>query len=82
MKLTKEEKDILITKLQSYYFNLYNKELGLIGAENWLSFFTEECAPVIYNRALKDAKFVVEQQFASIQEELDVLLEQRRNGRR
>lgn len=81
LKLTKEQKDMLIDKLQSYYFNLYDKELGLIGAENWLSFFMKECAPVIYNQALKDAKFVVEQQFASIQEELDVL-EQREDGGR
>ncbi|WP_100487903.1 DUF2164 domain-containing protein [Sporolactobacillus pectinivorans] len=73
MKISKAQKDGIIEKLQSYYFDTYHEELGLIGAENMYSFFMKECAPVIYNTALKDAKYVVEQQMASLTEELDVL---------
>lgn len=73
MQLSKEQKDQLIDKLQGYFFDERNEVLGTIGAENLVTFFLEECSPVIYNRALKDVKHVIEQQFASIEEELYVL---------
>ncbi|WP_010631254.1 DUF2164 domain-containing protein [Sporolactobacillus vineae] len=73
MELTKRQKDLLIGKLQDYYFDAYHEQLGLIGAENFYSFIMEECAPLIYNRALRDARHVAEQQMASLMEELDVL---------
>lgn len=73
MNLTKAQKQGLLEKLQDYYFDAYHEQLGLIGAENLLAFFIKDCAPLIYNQALKDAKFVVEQQFSSLEEELDVL---------
>lgn len=73
MKLSKVQKDQIIENLQSYYFDTYHEQLGLIGAENIFSFFMKECAPMIYNMALRDAKFVVDRQMSSLQEELDVL---------
>ncbi|MDD9149527.1 MULTISPECIES: DUF2164 domain-containing protein [unclassified Sporolactobacillus] len=73
MDLTRAQKKELLDKLQSYYFDANHERLGLIGAENLLTFFMNECAPLVYNQALKDARFVVEQQFSSLDEELGVL---------
>lgn len=73
MELTKRQKDTVIGKIQDYYFDAYHEKLGLIGAENFYSFIMKECAPLIYNLALKDARQVAEQQAASLMEELDVL---------
>ncbi|GGL62453.1 DUF2164 family protein [Sporolactobacillus putidus] len=73
MNLTRTQKKELLEKLQSYYFDANHEQLGLIGAENLLTFFMNECAQLIYNQALKDARFVVERQFSSLEEELGVL---------
>jgi Uncharacterized conserved protein len=73
LELAKRQKDILIGKLQDYYFDAYHEQLGLIGAENFYSFIMTECAPLIYNLALKDARQIAGQQMASLMEELDVL---------
>lgn len=76
LELTKMQKDMLIGKLQDFYFDAYHEQLGLIGAENFYAFIMKECAPLIYNLALRDAKQVTEQQLASLIEELDVLEKQ------
>ncbi|MFC7392803.1 DUF2164 domain-containing protein [Scopulibacillus cellulosilyticus] len=71
--LTQSQKELLINKLQGYFFSERHEELGLIGAENLLDFFLKECAPLVYNTALKDAKHVIDQQFASLEEEIYIL---------
>lgn len=38
-----------------------------------LDFIKEHIAPYIYNAALSDAEYVVERQYASIEEELEAL---------
>ncbi|RYL92201.1 DUF2164 family protein [Sporolactobacillus sp. Y61] len=73
MELPKRQKDEMIEKLKSCYFDTYHEELGIIGAENLYSCFMEACAPYIYNQALKDVKKVTSRQFVSLEEEIDVL---------
>ena len=71
--LSKNEKDLIISKLQSYFYEERQEELGLIGAENLYAFFIKNIAPHVYNLALKDARHMVEQQWSSLEEELYVL---------
>ena len=40
--LSKNEKDLIISKLQSYFYEERQEELGLIGAENLYAFFYEK----------------------------------------
>lgn len=71
--LNKGQKELIISKLQSYFYEERSEELGLIGAENLYAFFIESIAPHIYNLALKDAWQMMEQQWARVEEELFVL---------
>ena len=71
--LNKEQKDMIISKLQRYYYEERQEELGLIGAENLYAFFIKDLAPYIYNQALKDVRKMMDRQWASIDEELYVL---------
>ncbi|GGE39386.1 hypothetical protein GCM10011391_17720 [Pullulanibacillus camelliae] len=71
--LSKEVKEAIIEKLQSYFYSERGEELGLIGAENLYDFFIKEFAPYVYNEALLDARNVAERQMESLNEELYVL---------
>jgi uncharacterized protein (DUF2164 family) len=79
--LGKNQKDLIISKLQSYFYEERQEELGLIGAENLYAFFMEDIAPLIYNLALKDSRQLLEQQWASLEEELFVLEKPLKNQR-
>ncbi len=73
LKLKKEEKEHLILKLQGYFFEERSEELGMIGAENLLRFFLDECSPLVYNHAIEDAKKQLLIQTDAMEEALDVL---------
>ena len=71
--LSRAQKDYIISKLQSYYYEERQEDLGLIGAENLYAFIMKDIAPLVYNQALKDVRQMVERQWASMDEELYVL---------
>ncbi|MFD2616761.1 DUF2164 domain-containing protein [Terrilactibacillus laevilacticus] len=73
MRLRSDQKTVIIQKLQDYYYQEHEKELGIIGAENLYDFFMKNCAPLIYNLAIEDIQGVILQQFESIQEDIEVL---------
>ncbi len=53
--LTKEDKILIGQKIESFYKNERDEEIGVIQREQLTDFFTNELAAVIYNRALDDA---------------------------
>ncbi|MGV3487904.1 MAG: DUF2164 domain-containing protein [Tuberibacillus sp.] len=71
--LSRAQKDFIISKLQSYYYEERQEDLGLIGAENLYAFIIDHIAPLVYNQALNDVRQMLEQQWASLDEELYVL---------
>lgn len=73
MNLTTDQKNAIMIKLQDYFYEERSEELGRIGAENLYAFFMKELAPFIYNLAIKDAKRVIDQEWANLSEEIDVL---------
>lgn len=73
IKLTKEVKESLIDKIQTYFLDERSEEMGRLAAENVLHFFIEEISPAIYNQAIEDAKYMVDQRLSGIEEDLDSL---------
>ena len=56
LKLSREEKAVLMKEIQDFFLNERDEQIGLIAAETVLDFFLENIGLFIYNKALDDAK--------------------------
>lgn len=66
IKFTKEEKKIIIPKIQMYFREELDKEIGSFDAEFLLDFFAEEIGGFFYNRALSEVHGLLEKQMESM----------------
>ena len=55
-----DEKEIIGGRIQTYFREELNQELGGFDAEFLLDFFAEEMGAYFYNRALYDAQAILE----------------------
>lgn len=65
---SKEEKAILIGKIQLYFSEELNQNIGQFDAEFLLDFFSEEVGAYYYNRGLSDAQSILESRLETITE--------------
>lgn len=70
IEFSKEEKDIIIAKVQRYFEDELHQELGKFDAEFLTDFFSEEIGAYFYNRGLNDAKTVLENKLLDISDAL------------
>ncbi|OCA93015.1 hypothetical protein A8F95_04010 [Bacillus wudalianchiensis] len=70
MKLTTEQKQLMIAEIQYFFSEERDEELSEFAAERVLDFVKESLAPHFYNAAVSDVKTVVEQQFSSLEDEI------------
>ena len=68
IKFSKEEKEIIITKIQFYFSEELDREIGQFDAQFLLDFFSEEIGPYFYNQGLYDAQSILESRMESISE--------------
>lgn len=68
INFTKEEKEIIARKIQLYFSEELDQELGQFDAQFLLDFFSEEIGPYFYNRGLYDAQSILEKRMESISE--------------
>ncbi len=68
IEFSKEERDILVRKIQMYFHEELDQEIGQFPAEFLLEFFAEEIGPYFYNRAIFDAQAVLDQRIEGITE--------------
>ena len=68
IEFTKEEKELLIQKIQHYFNDELDQKIGQFDAEFLLDFFTEEVGAYYYNRGLYDAQTILESKLESITE--------------
>ena len=64
----KLRKEIIITKIQRYFENELEQDIGQFDAEFLLDFFSKEIGILYYNRALQDAQTVLLTKIDSITE--------------
>lgn len=68
IEFTKEEKDQIVKKIQLYFKEELNYEIGQFDAQFLLDFFAEEIGGYFYNRGLYDAQTILEQRLENITE--------------
>jgi len=68
VEFSKEEKEVIIGKIQLYFKKELDQEIGQFDAEFLLDFFSEEVGAYYYNRGLYDAQTILETRLESITE--------------
>ncbi|WP_434361183.1 DUF2164 domain-containing protein [Parasalinivibrio latis] len=63
---TRAEKDVLVRKIQFYFDQELEQEIGQFDAEFLLDFFSEELGAYYYNRGLYDAQLIIQEKVESI----------------
>ncbi len=56
IRLSDSQREKLKEEIKAFYFDVRGEEIGMIEQMQLLELFEEKMAPVIYNRALDDAK--------------------------
>lgn len=70
IEFSKPEKELITRKVQMYFREELDQELGQFDAEFLLDFFAEEVGAYFYNRGIRDAQSVIEAKVADIADEL------------
>ncbi len=73
IEFNKDEKAILVQKIQMYFREELDQDIGQFPAEFLLDFFSEEFGAIYYNRGLFDAQAVLQKRVDSISEAIDEL---------
>jgi uncharacterized protein (DUF2164 family) len=68
IKFTTEETEILTRKIQMYFNDELNQQIGQFPAQFLLEFFSEEVGCYFYNRGLLDAQAVLDLRMESLSE--------------
>jgi uncharacterized protein (DUF2164 family) len=68
IKFTKEERDVVCRKIQLYFQEELEQDIGQFDAGFLLDFFAEEIGPYFYNRGLYDAQAILESRLENIGE--------------
>jgi uncharacterized protein (DUF2164 family) len=69
-KLSKEQQQLMISDIQTFFSQEREEELSEFAAERVLDFVKETLAPHFYNAAVLDVKKVVEERYASLEDEI------------
>ena len=55
IKFSREEKERIVKKVETYFSNEFDQEIGNFEAEFLIDFFADEIGAYFYNRGLNDA---------------------------
>jgi len=72
IKFTRAERELIVNKLQLYFREELDQEIGGFDAEFLLDFFAGEVGPFFYNRGIYDAERMVAEKVTEIS---DLLLQ-------
>ncbi|WP_433942934.1 DUF2164 domain-containing protein [Paenibacillus sp. SN-8-1] len=70
IKLPKEDKEELIQSVQAFFEEERSETIGAIGAEQFIDFMIKELGPYIYNKAITDARGLIQDKINQIDDEL------------
>ena len=68
IKFSKEEKELITKKIQLYFKEELDREIGQFDALFLLDFFADEIGAYFYNRGLYDAQAILERRVEDITE--------------
>ena len=70
IEFSKEEIESMVSKVQAYFSEELNQEIGQFEAEFLLDFFSKGIGARYYNRGLQDARTIFVTKIESIDEEI------------
>lgn len=70
IEFSREQRESMIQKLQSYFDKELDQELEQFDAEFLLDFFSKDIGAHFYNRGLHDARAIFESRIASIDDDI------------
>ena len=70
IEFSREEKQVICRKIQLYFSEELDQEIGQFDAEFLLDFFAEEVGAYFYNRGLQDAQAVLEAKLLDVSDAL------------
>jgi len=73
MEFSNEERDIIVSRIQKYFRDELDQEIGQFDAGFLLDFFGKEVGRYYYNRGLYDAQAILSARLDSICEAVDEL---------
>ncbi|MHA6481967.1 DUF2164 domain-containing protein [Paenibacillus sp. strain BS8-2] len=82
MKLPRETKQQLVSSIQNYMETELDKEIGELAGEQLLDFLLSELTPHLYNAAIDDARKLLEERMASVDDDMYALKKSLPSGRR
>ncbi|ACF14535.1 conserved hypothetical protein [Chloroherpeton thalassium ATCC 35110] len=68
IEFSKEEKDVIIQKLQDYFKDELDQEIGNFDALFLLDFMSKEIGAYFYNRGLYDAQAILKRKLDDVSE--------------
>jgi uncharacterized protein (DUF2164 family) len=63
----------MISEIQHFFYEERGEEIGNLAAENILEFVKSQLGPYFYNEAIKDARHLMEEKLASVEDDLYAL---------
>lgn len=70
IKFSPQEKDAMVAKLQRYFEDELDHEIGQFDAEFFVDFIGKEMGAYFYNQGLNDARAIVAAKVESIDDEI------------
>lgn len=70
IEFTKEEKEMMVRKVQLYFKEELDQDIGSFDSEFLIDFFAEEMGAFFYNRGLYDAEKAISEKVAEISDHL------------
>jgi uncharacterized protein (DUF2164 family) len=66
IEFSSEQKNAIVQKIQRYFLDELDQDMGQFDAQFLLDFFSKEMGPYYYNQGLHDAQAVLEKQLETI----------------
>jgi len=70
LKLPKEIKDEIINNVKNFFDEERSETIGDLGADQLIDFMIKELGPHIYNKAITDARNLIQEKTSQIEDEL------------
>jgi uncharacterized protein (DUF2164 family) len=70
LELSKERRAELVERLQGFFAEQLDQELGELGAQLLLELFLQELGPIVYNQGVRDAHDFVADKLMDLEGEL------------
>ena len=70
IKLPKEQKDMIVEDLRVFFEEERSETIGNLAAEQLIDFMIREIGPFLYNKGIEDARQLVIERLAFVDEEL------------